>query len=51
MLNLHDVFEELELAANELGDDMLLSGELLDLATIAVALAQPELWLEISDES
>jgi hypothetical protein len=42
--SLGEVLGELELAAIEPGDDAPLDGELLDLATRAIALGFPELW-------
>ena len=44
MLRLEDVVAELERAAADLGRDAKLDGDLLDLATLALAIRRPELW-------
>jgi hypothetical protein len=45
-MTLAEALAELEQAALKLGDDAPLQDELLDLATLAMALQCPELWRE-----
>jgi hypothetical protein len=44
ILKLEDILDELEYATAELGRDVPLDGHLLDLAVLAMAIAQPKLW-------
>jgi hypothetical protein len=45
-MTLNDALSELEQAARDRGDNAPLEGNLLDLATLALALHCPELWRE-----
>jgi hypothetical protein len=45
-MTLAEALAELELAATERGGDIRMEDELLDLATLAIALTFPELWQE-----